>query len=900
MGITYASSTVTVAGGKEAGTCPSSGSHTTTNIVVPSGAGGSNAFAGRFVWIHTGANAGQRRYITGSSANSLTVTPALPAACDNTSQFMVSYNLADIQAASTAGGWGVVSTSGSVTNITADLVTGDGTRTYLGDVEKVLNIVWPSVTLGTYANYFLIKNNAAQQFGYLDANGNEVAGCQIVLSAINVNTSATGVFLIGASSGSAATTGSLYWYDTRYTFFRNTADAVTVAGFMRLYSPVELKRVNFSKHGGGRIYDTSSVIAKAVFHEGYAQAWGAAATLSTPLADLEFYNEDYAVKNVDAYAVELRRPVFRNNNYIILVGGLSGPTYTGTVSLFDSNVNMTTGNIYVAVGATTVTGYVDEYKSYNSKVVNSGGSAVSGVRVRIANNPGTELFNALTDGAGTITQQDLKFSRWTGPGSTAGNAAGLFTQTTYGPFSFRFRKYGYTFLASTKSVGDAPISDGVTLSSNPFVVASQATAAAYTGTAINGSAKTITLTSAHTLQEVYDYSQAWGELSGNIGYDECLTTADGSNFALATPWTLTPGSNLTFSGKRLSGGVISYSTPGTYSPVLGAIGIQFTAVGTYILSGIDATGTLTLTNTSGGAVTVQLPSGLSLVNTGPSITVSTPLLYQSVTVTGLVAGSRVQLYDTTSSTEIYNAVVAGTSFTWTDSAAASASRAVRLRVARQSGTSAYLFLEANIGTCGTSSGNAAISYLASQTADAVYNANAVDGSAVTGITIVDAVDRMQINIAGGTVSWAQIYAYNVYWLFTATGIQDDGSIITAKDQANYAVTLFKIKNTSSTPLKITGGYGVDSTTGSVADILDTTGGSIFPVVDHVVSNVVTVGGVNVITGDISTVLAAIPSATANASAVLSAASATPIYADTRKMNGAAVLGNGTSGNKWRG
>lgn len=36
------------------------------------------------------------------------------------------------------------------------------------------------------------------------------------------------------------------------------------------------------------------------------------------------------------------------------------------------------------------------------------------------------------------------------------------------------------------------------------------------------------------------------------------------------------------------------------------------------------------------------------------------------------------------------------------------------------------------------------------------------------------------------------------------------------------------------------------------------------------------------------------------SALMSQAQTTPIYADTRKMNGAAVLGNGTSGNQWRG
>jgi hypothetical protein len=43
-----------------------------------------------------------------------------------------------------------------------------------------------------------------------------------------------------------------------------------------------------------------------------------------------------------------------------------------------------------------------------------------------------------------------------------------------------------------------------------------------------------------------------------------------------------------------------------------------------------------------------------------------------------------------------------------------------------------------------------------------------------------------------------------------------------------------------------------------------------------------------------------PTAAEIAAAVLAAATVTPIYADTRRMNGATVLGNGTSGNKWRG
>jgi hypothetical protein len=43
-----------------------------------------------------------------------------------------------------------------------------------------------------------------------------------------------------------------------------------------------------------------------------------------------------------------------------------------------------------------------------------------------------------------------------------------------------------------------------------------------------------------------------------------------------------------------------------------------------------------------------------------------------------------------------------------------------------------------------------------------------------------------------------------------------------------------------------------------------------------------------------------PTAAEIAAAILAAAQITPIYADTRKMNGATVLGDGTSGNLWRG
>ncbi len=238
----------------------------------------------------------------------------------------------------------------------------------------------------------------------------------------------------------------------------------------------------------------------------------------------------------------------------------------------------------------------------------------------------------------------------------------------------------------------------------------------------------------------------------------------------------------------------------------------------------------------------------------------------TVTINNITSGSRVQLYDTINNVELYNAVVGATSLNYSETY--TVDRTVRVRITYVNGTTAKQFIEAVVGTFTSSSPN--ISYNASQEDDDTYNSNAVDGSTIIGITFTDAAtDLVNIDIAGGTVPWKNIYAAFVYWIDTALGIADDIAYIEAVDPANYLLTSMKIKNTSSpsVPLTITGGYARDSSTGSIVDIIDTTGGNIYPLVDHVVSSVVTVGGTNIITGDIADV----PTATEIKDAIVAAA-----------------------------
>lgn len=204
-----------------------------------------------------------------------------------------------------------------------------------------------------------------------------------------------------------------------------------------------------------------------------------------------------------------------------------------------------------------------------------------------------------------------------------------------------------------------------------------------------------------------------------------------------------------------------------------------------------------------------------------------------VNLSGFVSGTRIQIYDTLNTLELFNDVVAATTKVYSE--VYTVDRNIRVRASYVSGITAKMFTEQNLGTL--TSTVTTVSRDLGQTDDTVYNLNGVDGSAVTDITFTDAAtDIVNIDIATGATTWQDIYAAFVYWMFTSAGIADDIAYVTATDTANYRLTSMKIKNTSSpsVPLKITGGYGVDYTTGDSIDLVDTTGGTLFTAPNHVV------------------------------------------------------------------
>lgn len=243
------------------------------------------------------------------------------------------------------------------------------------------------------------------------------------------------------------------------------------------------------------------------------------------------------------------------------------------------------------------------------------------------------------------------------------------------------------------------------------------------------------------------------------------------------------------------------TTPGTYTTAFSDTTLIFTSAGTYDLRSGEHLGTLTLSNTSGGSVTVKLAPGISYVNSGPNITVEVSR-DTTIALSGLVSGSRVRINNQTDNIELYNAIVGATTLsvpiTWT------ADKTLDVRVTYCSGTTAYLpFQQAASFT----SNGATI--LVSQESDTIYNTNAIDGSTVTEFT--PDYPNIQVDVsAGATTTPQRLYAAFCYFQNGSQGIVTFFNGMAAQDLLNYTINTgtadLRLDNTGSTPTIFTNAY----------------------------------------------------------------------------------------------
>jgi hypothetical protein len=292
-------------------------------------------------------------------------------------------------------------------------------------------------------------------------------------------------------------------------------------------------------------------------------------------------------------------------------------------------------------------------------------------------------------------------------------------------------------------------------------------------------------------------------------------------------------------------------------------------------------------------------------------TYGTPPTFANVSITGILTGSKVRIFNVTAATETFIGTP-GTSYsdTYTDGTTYTAGDSINVRIHKRG----RLTFETTV--VASASG---WSVVANQPEDEVYTDLAIDGSLVTGF----AADylNLEVNVTvASNFNIADMYAWWSYNLESDDGIRDFVGGITAIDVGNFrindAVVDLYIDNTTATnlrqldnrrifradqayPVKSSGGGGIDVVWRNTV-LIAATGSGVTPqdktdIIDGVwnatIASYLSAGS----TGE---TLSTRPTASDTATAVLLAAEVAPIRADIRKVNAYTISGEGTASNPW--
>lgn len=252
-----------------------------------------------------------------------------------------------------------------------------------------------------------------------------------------------------------------------------------------------------------------------------------------------------------------------------------------------------------------------------------------------------------------------------------------------------------------------------------------------------------------------------------------------------------------------------------------------------------------------------------------------------ITAPGLVAGSRVQLFNITTGTEVLNAVLAADGLQ--QAAVWQADATVRLRAEHAT--------KLPLQTLGvlTSSG---LAYLDVQSDDTVYSGNGIDGATVTEFTPDGPNVQVDINDPDGVTSVQRLYAWMQHYQTTQAGIASTFfGAVSAIDSASYiidqALADIHLDNVGTTPVRVVGGY-LSRRDGST--IIAATSGSIQ--MDPGRAYVAPVAAGLATAAQVSAVAAALPAA------VRADLQAAVLPVNVARVNGLAVDGTGTEADPW--
>jgi hypothetical protein len=684
--ITSTSTRITVSGTYKA-IVGGSGSSTTI-IQYASGNAPASGDAGRFLlWkVNTAlTSTWEIRYIESATSTTITVGDGgFKSSPPSGASFTISTNLADIESAVTAC---TVSGKSYSFNGRDWLVTNSG---FLADVD---------VSLDTQnqndANSWQASNGCAVQFGRLtggEANGSTITrqGCYISMD----NAKPTANSNVFGNGVSEVANGPIFNFYGSY--IKNYTSTAGNWAFMRGTGPVRMIGSIWDGPIGGAFYHSASELVDTKFrgNTNLTPAWSIRATFGRDVSNAQFANGLAAFKTFESYTGVFRNTVFDLNslNTVVFLAGstVGGATLIDCTTFTDADIT------------DSGSGYVFQAKSVNYTLTDTGGTGLTGVKTAIYNVDGTIQGAIRTSSSGAVSEIVTVFNQYQDSAPSSNKA----------PFDIRIRKYGFVYLGFQSAVSE-PIKQEVRLAVNSGLVSTEAQAAAITGISLNFATETVTITSNHNTQNLYDYYQYQLAQDAQMQYGEDLIRT-GDSFNL-DDWDMVVD-GCTYTGDASTTGLITLINAGVF-------------IGTRT----DANGTV--------------------------------LPLRNIAVTGLAAGSRICVYNQNTATQVYNQIVAGTSYTaqYAEGVGYSIGDVLELKVAKIDK------LEFSTSVVVTDAGWTS---LVSQDTNLVYAEHGKDGSTVTGISWDSGNLEFDFNDSDNNINGADIGAWYYYFITTEIGIAE--------------------------------------------------------------------------------------------------------------------------------
>ena len=532
---------------------------TTTVIQYSSGDAPASGDAGRFLmWKNGSATKDwEIRFIESATSSTVTVGDGGFSSAPGTGEnFVISTNLDDVVSALAAA---------TVNNFSYNFNGRDwqlSSGAFLADVNKSLD-----TENQASSNSWQVGNECALQFGRLDggeANGSTITrqGCFITLN--NSKTSAnSNVF---GNGGSEVSNGPIVNFYGCY--IKSYTSTAANWAFVRGTGPIRMIGTIWDGPIGGAFYHSASELVDTKFrgNTNLTPAWSIRATFTRAVENAQFSNALAAFKTFQEYTGTFRDTVFDLATLptVVFVSGqpAGGVTCIDCTTFDDNKISDTT--------ASNSRGFVHQGKSINYTVTDASGTGLTGAKVAVYDTDGTLQTGIQTSSGGAVSEIVATFFKWQDNDPSSNKA----------PFDIRIRRYGYTYLGFQSAV-DEPIKQEVRLQTNTGLVSTEAQAAAITGISLNFSTETVTITSNHDAQSLYDYYQYQLDQTANMVYGEDLVRTGGA-FNL-DDWDMVVD-GATYTGDITTTGTITLSNGGLI------IGTATDSVGTTTVTTLTLTG----------------------------------------------------------------------------------------------------------------------------------------------------------------------------------------------------------------------------------------------------------------------------------------------------------------------